>query len=42
MQLTLDTVIKRQYVDALAVLDVLAGVDGDYVSELDAQVVSGD
>lgn len=38
----LDRVVERQDVDALAVLDVVAGVDGGNVAELDAQIVASD
>jgi hypothetical protein len=39
---TLDRVVEGEDVDALAVLDVVARVDGAEVAELDAQVVARD
>lgn len=39
---TLDRVVKGEDVDALAVLDVVAGVDSADVGELDAEVVARD
>ena len=42
LKLTLDRIVEREDVNPLAVLDVVAGVDGGNVSELDAQVVASD
>lgn len=39
---TLDGVVEGQHVDALAVLDVGTGLDGDDVGQVDAQVVADD
>lgn len=40
--LTLDRIVERQNMNALAVLDVVAGVNGGNVTKLDAQIVASD